>query len=66
LHAKELQEMQERKVVEEKMKRIQAGLEDNYAVIESSEGNVQILEETIFNDKNEPIIITFSAETFNS
>lgn len=63
LHKKELQEAVERKVQEEKLKRIKAGLED-FNVTGSD--SVTIIEQTIFESRDQPIVITLSADAFGS
>lgn len=63
MHKKELQEATEKKIEEEKLKRIKAGLED--FSVNGSE-NVTIIEQTILESRDEPIVITLSAEAFGN
>lgn len=63
MHKKELQQATEKKIEEEKLKRIKAGLEDFN--VNGSE-NVTIIEQTIFESRDEPIVITLSAEAFGN
>lgn len=60
LHAKELQEVLEKKKEEEKLKRIRAGLEGAERPL------ITILEQTIFDPKDDSIIITLPADAFNT
>ncbi|XP_070508840.1 transcription factor grauzone-like [Chironomus tepperi] len=62
LHAKELQEILEKKNEEEKIKRIKAGLEP----IEISRPKIPIIEQTIFHSKDDSIIITLPADAFST
>ena len=62
LHAKELQEILDKKNEEDKIKRIKAGLEP----IETSRPKIAIIEQTIFDSKDDSIIITLPADAFNT
>lgn len=62
LHAKELQEVLERKNEEEKLKRIRAGLEG----VGSNRPKISIIEQTILDPKDETIIITLPADAFST
>lgn len=57
LHSKELQEMNEKKVEEEKLKRIRAGLEEFNV---GGQSRVEVIDQTLFESREEPIIITLS------
>lgn len=61
-HKRELQEAKEKKIEEEKLRRIKAGLEDFN--VSGGGSRVTIIEQEIFESRDEPIVITLSADAF--